>query len=534
MSSIAPVRASLLRRRWRLRRTPFSSFWLKVAGAVAIVALADDLSGRLCHSGGGGLFAVFGLASLTAVLATRPAIWHDAKARLAVVAALVLCAALLNDPGVPELLALWAAFGMAALLPRAGRFGDVWLWTKRLFLAGCQAVVWLPLRDLVLLSHPRFRRNWPGLRLGVAALIVPLLGSILFILLFARANPVIERLLPRLDLDSLLEELSPGRVIFWGVVFCAIWGVLRPRLRIRPMHNVAGAVLVEAIRAFLLSRRSLLASLVSFNLLFAVQNALDLVFLAGGASLPDGMTFAEYAHRGAYPLIVTALLAAMFVLVAMRPGMGTAIRWLVLAWVGQNLLLVVFSATRTLDYVAAYDLTVLRIAALVWMALVGFGLVTIVLRIVQGRSPAWLVNVNAAATALVLIACSFADLGGLAAHYNVRHAREITGQGQPLDQYYLFHRLGLAALPAIAWLAAESMPGDLQERACRRLRDGKLHLAAVQGDWLAWSGLNARILAALGDNEPATCGAYPLNPPTAMVPEPDAPAPETDVAMPPP
>ena len=36
------------------------------------------------------------------------------------------------------------------------------------------------------------------------------------------------------------------------------------------------------------------------------------------------MTYAAYAHRGAYPLIVTALIAAGFVLAALRPGSATS------------------------------------------------------------------------------------------------------------------------------------------------------------------------------------------------------------------
>ena len=46
-------------------------------------------------------------------------------------------------------------------------------------------------------------------------------------------------------------------------------------------------------------------SLILFNALFALQTVLDLTYLWGGASLPDGMSHAEYAHRGAYPLIAT-------------------------------------------------------------------------------------------------------------------------------------------------------------------------------------------------------------------------------------
>ena len=55
-----------------------------------------------------------------------------------------------------------------------------------------------------------------------------------------------------------------------------------------------------------------------------MQTGLDLAYLWGGLALPDGMSHAEYAHRGAYPLVVTALLAAGFVLIAMRPERARA------------------------------------------------------------------------------------------------------------------------------------------------------------------------------------------------------------------
>jgi len=37
--------------------------------------------------------------------------------------------------------------------------------------------------------------------------------------------------------------------------------------------------------------------------LFAIQTVLDIQYLWRGAALPDGMSYATYAHRGAYPLI---------------------------------------------------------------------------------------------------------------------------------------------------------------------------------------------------------------------------------------
>ena len=67
-----------------------------------------------------------------------------------------------------------------------------------------------------------------------------------------------------------------------------------------------------------------------------------MVYLWGNAPCA-GINYASYAHRGAYPLIVTALLAAGFVLPAMKPGgpaeKSTVIRPLVYFWVAQNVLL---------------------------------------------------------------------------------------------------------------------------------------------------------------------------------------------------
>ena len=119
------------------------------------------------------------------------------------------------------------------------------------------------------------------------------------------------------------------------------------------------------------------------------------------------MTLADYAHRGAYPLIATALLAGLFVLVTLRPGSADrrararSACWS-RSWIAQNLLLVASTMLRTFDYIEAYSLTRLRIAALIWMGLVAVGLVLICYRLLRGKSGAWLINANMLAALLVL------------------------------------------------------------------------------------------------------------------------------------
>jgi hypothetical protein len=237
----------------------------------------------------------------------------------------------------------------------------------------------------------------------------------------------------------------------------------------------------------LFGEKAMTRSLILFNALFALQSGLDLVYLWGGASLPDGMSHAEYAHRGAYPLIVTALLAAGFALVAMRPG-GPAehsrlIRPLVLAWIGQNILLVISSIFRLDLYVAAFALTYLRLAAFIWMALVAAGLLLILIQILLTRPNSWLVAANAAMLAFVLYGCCFINAPWLVASYNVEHCREVGGTGPNLDLQYLAS-LGAQSLPPLEAHLKE-FPGIFVYSLAFRMSEDR-NFFEYPGNWRAW------------------------------------------------
>jgi len=185
-------------------------------------------------------------------------------------------------------------------------------------------------------------------------------------------------------------------------------------------------------------------------------------------------------------------------------------RALVTAWVAQNILLVASTALRTLRYVEVYSLTRLRIAALVWMALVGLGLALICWRMLRGKSGAWLINANAAAALLVLAASCVVDLGAVAAAWNVRHAREVGGRGAALDLCYL-DRLGGSAAVSLVRLERISAPG-LPSEQIAALREGVVEdLRAEQSDWRSWSLRGALRLArieALQAGRPVASSAW--------------------------
>jgi Domain of unknown function (DUF4173) len=319
---------------------------------------------------------------------------------------------------------------------------------------------------------------------------IPLGISAIFVWLFASANPLIEHGLLQINLRAILGLLDPWRIAFWVLLAGVIWPLIFRRINQSSHRQAEPGAAIDRTPLdveFLFGARATIRSLVLFNALFALQSGLDLTYLWGGASMPDGMTLAEYAHRGAYPLIITALLAAGFVLIAMRPS-GPAqqsglIRPLVLAWTGQNILLVISSILRLDLYVGVYSLTYLRLAAFIWMGLVAAGLLLILIQVILRKPNSWLLSANTATLALVLYACCFINAPWLVATYNVEHCRELGGTGPNLDVPYL-GVLGPQARLVLETHRAE-VPALLSamDRQFPDARDAVLH----PENWRAWS-----------------------------------------------
>lgn len=465
------------------------TFTAKLAAAAAMVVLADILIFGPWLVPAIGVFAL-GWAGI--VLATVPRA-RRGGALVAGVVALLLGGVLLDDPSVLGWALFWIALSLTALLTRH-RFDDASRWAQRLVMHGLLGLV-TPVRDAQTVS--KIKRGGTSLGTIGRTVALPLVGSALFLALFAGANPLIGDAFALIALpDGAASLLHVG---VWIAAILCVWPSLRPfpaALGFGRRSDVARALPHVPLPTLTLS-------LFCFNAVFALQNGLDIVFLWSGAALPGSVTLADYAHRGAYTLIATALLAGLFVLVVLRPGgnaaRSTTVRRLLILWVTQNVLLVASSALRLIDYIAAYSLTVLRISALAWMALVAVGLVLICWRLLANRSAAWLINANAAAAALVLIAAGAVDLGAVAANWNVRHARAENN----LDLCYL-NQLGASALLPLVDLERRVSGDALRDRVAFVRLEALRAAVRLQDRPLTASLRNARridaAVAALGAN----------------------------------
>jgi len=315
---------------------------------------------------------------------------------------------------------------------------------------------------------------------------VPAALGLAFVLLFMRANPLIEAGLEAL-VPTINVHFHPARrLIGWLIAFLSIWPLVRRhQTRLPPAQSMA---LPKMLR---LTDRVSLNALIGFNLLFAVQNVSDLLYLWGGVGLPDGMTYADYAHRGAYALMLASLLAAGFSLLTARRGgpmeRVPRLHPLLLLWAGQCLFLVLSALFRLDLYIEAYALTHFRLAALVWMGLVGLGFGLILIWLLRGASMAWLVKSNAAALLLTLYAACFIDADAIVARYNFSHCQEIAGTGPSFDTSYLL-KLGPGALLDVIDAQAQFPHGSPIWRALvEKQRQLQRQLANAPHSWRGWS-----------------------------------------------
>ena len=321
----------------------------------------------------------------------------------------------------------------------------------------------------------------------------PFLLGFVFLGLFAIANPVISlvfstlyRTLMRIcaHVPSFAEFL---RFLFWLAVGALLWTLQRHRTEQGDRPSDEATTVLPTAWNELVTPEVARNALVLFNILFAAQTLLDLWCLWGGGALPEGMTHAEYAHRGAYPLIVTAMLAAAFVMVTFREGtVGSeqkVTRWLLYAWLLQNILLVISAGWRLRLYVAVFSLSRLRLAAGVWMFLVACGLIWIIVRILNNHSNSWLIKANVLTLMVVLLCYSCWTPKMFIANFNVSHCRELGHPtASPIDLKYL-EGLGYDALPALIRLERDLPRSANHDFVCQVKDRLAVRLASQLRDW---------------------------------------------------
>ena len=441
---------------------------------LALLALADALFWE--HETGLSL-AVFAMAVCTSVAIGKPA--RDVWRPMVLVGAAALPVIEYTQASSILFLVLGTVAAIAWIRsPGTHRFDDIAKRAARLVFA-------MPVRGLLDVRRSLRRANTLGTPDGNRAVAVlrnwgvPVGGTVILVSLLLDANPILDDWMTgAFDLNVNWSE-AVVRGLFWSGVAIVLWPLVSItevapiRLPAVPTAGLPGRAGLNAA--------SVLRALVMFNLVLGVQTVIDLAVLWGEGHLPKGMGYAEYAHRGAYPLLATALLAGVFAL-ASRPFLDERpfLRALVLLWLAQNVALCISSAKRLDSYVDAFGLTYLRLYVMIWILVVAIGLGLTAWQIWKRRPNRWLLIRYILLGVAVLYAASFANFAHVIATHNL-HTSD-----RPIDWAYL-NQLPDIVDPTVR---ASGAFAALDERK-RNLFDGP---DAIRG-WRDWSFRRWRVEA---------------------------------------
>lgn len=439
---------------------------LRNAGAIAIAAVAIGLLAQwLFVDTLLGVNAPIGLAALLAAAwLVRPASRPRPRARDAWLAAAAVTfsafAALRGDMNLVNLDLLGAlGLGGAALAAFAG-FPVVDQAAGRIVALGAQMALFATvaggrvlrsLRDGMPRDTARssLRRAGPVLR-GLA-IALPLV--ILFVALFAAADAVFARIAGDLFDWNLELGTLPARIAVVLVVGWLSAGLFTFVASGGDGQTTPG----EADRGKLrLGSGEATTVLVVLDLLFAAFVALQGAYLFGGQDTlaASGLTYAEYARRGFFELLVAAFVVGGLVLAA-EATVARRTRAYLVAAVSLVILTAVVLGSALLRlrlYQEAYGWTELRfyvLAAIVWLAI---GCLLAVVALAANRSR-WLIRAMLGVSIMFGLAFNVIGPVRLVAEQNVARAvhPELVAPGgqEGLDLHYLAS-LGDDALPVLA------------------------------------------------------------------------------------
>jgi hypothetical protein len=285
-------------------------------------------------------------------------------------------------------------------------------------------IVDLFVRDKKVSSNPQKAKS----RYKVSTFLISFFIVFLFVGLYASGNAMVANILYKIDLSFL-----DGAALFQSLLYFGLLYGLVAFTSNRSLHRKNQTQLyISSKKIGALEERDFgIAQLTTWTLTLLLLgiNVMDLVVLAS-ESLPAGLSYSRYVHKGFYTIIFTMTLAIGLILYFYRGGLHfhSGIRTLRIAsyvWISQNLLLAVITLYKNYLYVSVYGLTYKRIAVFLCLACMLIGL-TIALQRVKSTISNWnFFNRLSRAAFISFIPIALVPYDHLITNYNLKKAQHI-------------------------------------------------------------------------------------------------------------
>lgn len=317
---------------------------------------------------------------------------------------------------------------------------------------------------------------------------------IVFAALFAAADAVFADVLERsLRIDVDVGDLV-GRVILATAIAWGSAGVLALVCSVAPEIDRDESLPAASERVPPLGLTEAITVIVSVDVLFTFFVVLQAAYLFGGRdTLADiGITYAEYARRGFFELVAAAMLAGGLIVALDRLARSRRIALVAgcVALAAMSFVVLASAALRLRLYQEAYGWTELRLYVLATIALLGIGIVALVIALITARVR-WIGHAVLVTGLVIGLGLNLLGPGRFVAEQNVARVVVpdlVPDHGQSgFDELYVL-TLGDDAVPALVRVLPY-LPDDRARFVRDELEFRRLELRSQPGlnAWQAWN-----------------------------------------------
>ncbi len=285
-------------------------------------------------------------------------------------------------------------------------------------------------------GNPLPKKNSKIIYVGIGILIsIPLVAIILTLLCKADAvfKEAVDRILEFIDLENIIGVLIT--ILFVFILSYAIVRYLDEKsIKIEDKeHHVFEPVLAITVTSII-------------TVIYLFFCGIQVVYLTFGnyLTLPEGYTYAQYAHEGFYELLTVCILNLAIVLVTSYFfGESKVLKTILTVICVCTYVMIASSAYRMILYVREYDLTRLRVYVLYGLIVLAILLAGVIIYIFRESFPLFRYGIAILTAAVIILV--FSHPTALIARYNIY---QMTEKHRVIDIKHLC-RLGTDAIPVI-------------------------------------------------------------------------------------
>ncbi|MFY9242931.1 MAG: DUF4153 domain-containing protein [Polaribacter sp.] len=262
---------------------------------------------------------------------------------------------------------------------------------------------------------------------------IPLVIVIVFINLYRNGNP---------KFDELIKNIDFRFINFQWLIFTAFGYYL--------FRNITNAVTVEPLTSIDLSTNNELQKenfevdyskklsnelqlgvilLISLNILILVFLATDILYLSEIHQM-TAPELSQQVHTGVNAIIISSIFAILIILYFFRGSINFIkenrnLKTLTFVWIFLNLIMILITAVKNVEYLISFGLTYKRIGVLFFLLLTAIGLITTFFKVTKVKNLWYLFRKNSQIAFTILIISSTINWDKLVTFYNINYAEQI-------------------------------------------------------------------------------------------------------------